>query len=106
VQNVSGIKFMVLRVILALLFINMSLGAYDNLVKNESYFQKAIEKSNLNNFGKNRVIAILDTGINDDNSELKGKVIKEYDFTTNSEKAVDTNAHGIKIVLINMREIK
>lgn len=64
----------------------MTLNAYDSLVKNEPYFQKAIEKSKLNGFGKDRVIAVLDTGIND-NAELRSKVIAEYDFTINLEKA-------------------
>jgi len=51
----------------------MMLSAYDNLVNNEPYFKKAIEKSKVNNFGENRTIAILDSGINE-NSELRGKV--------------------------------
>ena len=51
----------------------ISLQGYDSLVENELYFKKAIEKSKVNNFGKNRIIAILDSGINE-NFELKGKI--------------------------------
>jgi serine protease len=77
----------------------VSLNAYDSLVENEPYFKKAIEKSKLNGFGKDRVIAVLDTGIND-NAELRGKVIAEYDFTTNSEKAIDSDGHGTKMASV------
>jgi len=67
--------------LILLLFVQVvSLNAYDSLVENEPYFKKAIEKSKLNGFGKDRVIAVLDTGINE-NSELRGKVISEYYFT-------------------------
>ena len=62
----------------------VSLSGYDSLVENEGYCKKAIEKSEVNDFGKGRVIAVLDTGINDDNPELRGKMIAEYDFTPNS----------------------
>jgi len=68
----------------------VSLNAYDSLVENEPYFKKAIEKSKLSGFGEDMVIAILDTGIND-NAELGDKVIAEYDFTIDSKKVIDSN---------------
>ncbi|MGV6832453.1 MAG: S8 family serine peptidase, partial [bacterium] len=67
---------------------------------NEPYFKNAIEKSKVNNFGQGRTIAILDTGINDDNVELRGKVVAEFDFTTNTKKAIDTQGHGTKMASI------
>jgi len=85
--------------IVLILFFSVNLSAYDGLVKNEAYFKKAIEKSKVNDFGKGRVIAILDTGINE-NSELKGKVIAEYDFTINSPVAIDSDGHGTKIASV------
>ena len=66
----------------------------------DDYYINAIQKSKLNGFGKGRIIAVLDTGINDNNPELKGKVIAEYDFTTNSSKAIDKDGHGTKIASI------
>ena len=72
----------------------------NNITEKESYYQKAIKISKQCNFGKNKIIAILDTGINDNNNELKGKVIAEYDFTTNSPKAIDKDGHGTRMASI------
>jgi len=86
------------NIILLILLLSqtMMLSAYDSLVNNEPYFKKAIEKSKVNNFGENWIIAVLDSGINE-NFELRGKVVAEYDFTTNSSKAVDSDGHGTKM---------
>ena len=85
------------KVMLGLFVLSISLNAYDSLVNNEPYFKKAIEKSKVNNFGENRIIAVLDSEINE-NFELRGKVVAEYDFTTNSSKAVDSDGHGTKFI--------
>jgi hypothetical protein len=45
----------------------------DPLVKGEKYFQKALEKSKENDFGRGRVIAVLDMGIN--NNIIKGALL-------------------------------
>lgn len=66
----------------------------------ESYFIKASKLSKQIDYGKDRVIAILDTGINDDNIELKGQVIAEYDATSGQKKAIDKNGHGTRIASI------
>lgn len=50
---------LVKKIFFGLLLLSLFANAYDNLVKNESYFKKAIQKSKLNDFSKNRVIAIL-----------------------------------------------
>lgn len=66
----------------------------------ESYFIKASKLSKQIDYGKDRVIAVLDTGINDDNIELKGQVIAEYDATSGQKKAIDKNGHGTRIASI------
>lgn len=73
---------------------------FDSLVKNEAYFKNAIELSKQSNYGENRIIAILDTGINSNNAELKDKVIAKYDFTTNSSNVKDTDGHGTKMASV------
>jgi len=80
--------------------VEVSANVFDPLVKREAYFIKAIEQSKKTEFGKNKIIAILDTGINDNNYELKDQVIAEYDFTTDSSVAIDHNGHGTKMASI------
>ena len=41
------------------------LNACDSLVGNEPYFQDTIEKCKLSGLGEDRVMAVLDAGIND-----------------------------------------
>ena len=68
--------------------------------ENETYFKQASEKAEAIDFGKGRVIAVLDTGINDDNIELHDQVIAEYDATTGSSVAVDNDGHGTRIASV------
>jgi len=71
-----------------------SLNAYSDVVENEAYFKKAIEKFKLNGFEEDKTIAVLDIGISD-NFELRDKMIVKYDLTTNS--IVNSEIHGIKM---------
>ena len=54
----------VFKLLVLILVFSVSLFAY-NLAENDKYFKEAIAKSKLHNFGKGRVVAILDTGINE-----------------------------------------
>ena len=48
--------------------------------------------------GKNSVIiAIVDTGVDYDHEDLKGKVIKGYDFANNDYDPKDDNGHGTHV---------
>jgi subtilisin family serine protease len=74
--------------------------ALSSFNENDAYFKQASEKAKAIDYGKGRVIAVLDTGINDDNIELHGQVIAEYDTTTGSNVAVDKNGHGTRIASV------
>jgi len=98
-ETVTKVIFLIIICSIASL-VEVSANVFDPLVKGEAYFIKAIEQSKKTEFGKNKIIAILDTGINDNNYELKGQVIAEYDFTTDSTVAIDHNGHGTKMASI------
>jgi len=98
-ETVMKVIFLIIICSIASL-VEVSANVFDPLVKGEAYFIKAIEKSKKTEFGKNKIIGILDTGINDNNYELKGQVIAEYDFTTDSSVAIDHNGHGTKMASI------
>ena len=66
----------------------------------ESYFIKAAKKAKEIDYGKDRIIAVLDTGINDNNFELHGQVIAEYDATTGKSIAIDYDGHGTKMASV------
>jgi len=54
----------ILKIIIRLFLLSISLNAYENIVNNEPYFKKEIEKNN--------TIAVLNSEINE-NCELRGK---------------------------------
>ena len=93
--------------VVVLLVLGLSASLSANKIRNDlslnikdDYYINALQESKLNGFGKGRIVAVLDTGINDNNPELKRKVVAEYDFTTNSPKAIDKDGHGTKIASI------
>ena len=68
----------------------------DPLYKNQWYvpdtnFDKAWEKIKSTSEVK---VAVIDTGVSATHPDLKGKILKGYDFINNTESVIDANGHG------------
>ena len=58
--------------------------------------------------GNNVVVAVIDTGIDADHPEFRGRIYKPWDFTANNSDAEDDHGHGTHvsgtIALNNLRK--